>query len=525
MVAIQQRINFLLSYFRSSKRRIIVTALITSLISIFLFISGSSYLFFRYYDSLVKNYYDSLLKGVSSFQEKIIKRETYRKDLELIASSLKKNRGIDQVWITDRSGKLIYSTDIALSKEYISKQLPADYFRSINNLWKFQNGYPKANILSIKDLILLRISIPIYAFNKGEHDFVLGLDVRRFIYLPEKNFILFSLLSGYFALSFLLLFLPIFLWVRSRFQGMTSQTQMVISSLVLEEKKPVTEVKEKEVPLKEEKEEEAEEEIREEVKEEKVTEKVVPMEREEEPVIVQKSPVLRFVELKQRHFKKQDLELPFLQGSCFVFHSKVSMGSYTLYHKSDSNHYFALFSYPESPIETAEKQLLQIVEYLKGEMSQARNDKEIAVGFNGYCLKNSLKLDLSLILIRETEKKVEYSSCGKGYAYYLKSNEEIVKELVLKVPKLGSLPEREFEEEFSFADIRFVSNDLFVLLPHNFPEIKVKGETFDNFLRTVILTGRDLKASEIGRELQRELELIRREGVLPETGYVILKFL
>ena len=143
---IQRRLNILIHYIRRSKRRTILRGFIVSFIALLIFIFGSYYFLFHYYERTAKEYYGSLMKNLSSFQQLIIRKVSYWEDLKNISISLKDYKGVNEVWCTDRFGKLIFHTEKDIFEEYKSKRLPSGYYDSINRIWKFQNGYPEINI-------------------------------------------------------------------------------------------------------------------------------------------------------------------------------------------------------------------------------------------------------------------------------------------------------------------------------------------------------------------------------------------
>ncbi len=532
---IQERVEILIRYIKSSKRKIYISALIASIVAVLLFIFGSYYLLFHYYEGIVRDYYSSFLRDVYSFQQRLIAKETYREDLKQIAHTVKEQKGVEHVWVTDRFGRLIYSTDDKLFAEYSGKRLPANYFESIQHLWSFENGYPKAKIVPIKRLFSLRLSIPIYAYGHEDYDFILGADVKRFIYLPDRISFLLPVSLGYIVVFVALLFLPIFLWVRSGFSTLSTQARVLGGSIQFDLEKVTSEIPKheeaKEEAAFEEKEEvEREKEEKEEIKpveEEEIKEEKEEKEEERVAVATEERDVLsEFMEKKLSVFKKQEIDLPFLQASSFVFHSNVLEGSYFYYHKNDSNDFYISFNYPFNQLENAVNKTEEIVEYFDIEMNKTDQIKEITKGFNTYCLQNNMDLDLSMVKIDEAENRVDFISFGKGYSIYLKHNEEKGKELMLDIPRLGTISEEDFKERVSYAEIKFVKDDLFILLPQNISDIVFNDERFIDLIQRVMLVQRDHSALDIGSEINKVLEpFFRKESKLPQTGFIVLKFL
>lgn len=514
---------------------------IVSFITLLIFIFGSYYFLFHYYERTAKEYYGSLMKNLSSFQQLIIRKESYWEDLKNISISLKDHKGVNEVWCTDRFGKLIFHTEKDIFEEYKSKRLPSGYYESISHIWKFQNGYPEINIRRPEGWFFFRLSIPIYAFGREDYDFVLGMDVKRFIFLPEKtNYILLSA-GGYVVISLLLLFFPLFLWFRSCFNGIISQARLVIGSIQLEAETErgtqtaeetgteefyspgIDEVEEKNTSIKVEVTENTEEKREIEIGNERIKSSKEAEKIEEK---MKTNPLMVMMDKKQSLFRKQDIDLPFIQASSFIYHSKSSNGSYLSYNKNNSYHLYSIFSYPDVNIEFAVDQLTEIAEYFESEMSSSPQSSDILKALNNYCLENNLHLGASTVVIGENERKVEYTSCGKTGALYIKHNEEVVKDLKLDIPGLGTLSEEEFEEAFSYAEIDFTANDIFILLPQNAPDILIEEEYFIDLIKNITLAHKESSAREIGNEINNIIKPFRRkEKKIPETGFAVLKFL
>jgi len=565
---IQSRLDTLIHYIRRSRRRISASAFFIALIALILFISGSYYFLFFYYEKITQQYYESLMRNVSIFQQSIIRKESYWEDLKNICTSLKTNKGLIDVWCTDRFGKLIYHTDENVYNEYKSKRLSSDYYESINHIWEFQDGYPVVNRQQPHSLIVYRLSIPIYAFGEELHDFVLGMDVKRFILLPEKTSRILIFIIGYVVVSIVLLYVPLFLWFRSRFTKMISQTRLVIGTIQIDAKKtaPSEAVHEPEerapVPVETDhadveapaerraiiQEEEVEEWVEKEIqpaRETKEPSEEAPVEEEEkvyEPAIaaikegetaeemieerLRTNPLILLMDKKGDLFRKQDVDLSFIQVSSFVYHSKSSNGSYLSYYQNNSNHLYTIFSYPDVNPKFAADQLTSITEHFRSWEDTEPSIKNILKTVNTYCLENNLHIDASCVLIKEDDKKVDYSSCGKGQAIYVKKEEDIVKDLNLDLVALGILTDEQFEEAFSYAEIDFVGGDVFILLPQNAPEIMVEEESLLYLIKHIVLEKRQLSAREISDEINIKInEFRKRERKIPETGFAVFKFL
>ena len=557
---IQRRVDFLINYIRGSRKKFILSVFLVFLFTLIIFTLGAYYFLFNYYEGIIKEYYNSLMRNVSSFQEFLVNKGTYREDLKNIAESVKGNRGVLEVWCTDRFGKLIYHTDAVINEEFKSTRLYKEYHESINHVWNFNNGYPKPNIVGTEKWFIKRYSIPLYVSGRGDYDFVLGMDVKRFIFLPEniRHIILMSV--GIFIFSLLVLFLPAFLWIRSRYNNIISRARVVMGSIELdleEEKPPVPGEAEAPVQKLQEDEPEELEKIMTAVKtvEEKYTdegrEKISAVEEvdetdeevpsveeivkakepsEEKPFWVKEAgnlnPLLLLMEKKQSIFNTEYVDLSFIEAGSFVYHSPGSQGSYFYYNRGSNCHFYTVFDYPEVEPERAVKQLSELTECLSREALDADETRGLFKGLNNYCLVNKLEINVSILMISDFEKKVEYASSGEMRSIYLKNNEEEIKDLTMDMPCIGKLSEKDFDDAFSYAEIGFVAGDIFALLPRNPDDILVDKETLFDLIKSVVFRRRELSVKKIGLEIHNTFEPVRRKKRnLPETGFAIFKFI
>ncbi|KPJ87189.1 MAG: hypothetical protein AMS17_09220 [Spirochaetes bacterium DG_61] len=574
---IQGRLDTLIHYIRRARRGITSVSFLIALLLLFLFVGGSYYFLFAYYERVVELYYDSLLKNISQYQNQLIRKESYWKDLEHHCNLLKGNRGVLDAWCTDRFGKLIFHTNEKVSGEYKGKRLPSEYYESITHVWGFEDGEPIVKRVRPHGFLTLRLSIPIYALGQEYHDFVLGFDVKRFVLIPEDRTPLFLFIGGYVLVSIVLLHVPLFLWIRGGFNRMASQARLVIGAIQAEAgtvapevyvPKPETTLyletssaeEEKEI-TEEEEEEEAEEEYEEEYKEEVEEEVSAPMEREEMPgpgieeEIIEETPtavksevqgeavpseteiegieeklssnpILYLMDKKNTLFRKQDLTLDFLEALSYTYHSKSSEGSYLLYLTGGNLHLFTAFSYPDVNSAFAADQLTVIVDNLRSSLGVEPQSRHLFKTLNLYCLENNLHMDVSAVLIRQDERKIEYSSCGKGQSIYLKHNEDVVKSLKLDIGGCGILSDADFEDAFSYAEIDFVTGDLFVLLPQNAFEQHIEEESMASFMRRVILEHKEQSAKDIAASINEYIEEYRRKDRrFHETGFALFKYI
>jgi len=149
------------------------------------------------------------------------------------------------------------------------------------------------------------------------------------------------------------------------------------------------------------------------------------------------NPTLLLMDTKHSLYKKKNLDIPFIQTISNVYHSKTSSGSYLLYQQKEGYHLYVMFSYPDVNLEFAAEQLKEIANCVQTEFEESEDKKSVLKGLNDYCVENNIHIDASVVTIDESEEKVAYTSCGEGYALYLKHNEETVKDLKLDLVGLG----------------------------------------------------------------------------------------
>lgn len=528
--------EFLIGYIRDSKRKVIIVAVVASIVSVLLFVVGSYYLLFRFYERMTEDYYASLLRGVSSFQDALIQNSSYRDDIKQIASAVQRYRGVKHVWFTDRSGRLVYSTDADLLAQYRQKRLPSQYFESVQRLWQFENGYPVPGVVPITRFLSQRFSVPIYAYGHEEYDFVMGIDAARFVYLPQQTDKLILISAGYIVVFASLLFFPLFILITGRFNSLAARARMMFSTFgpvpgkprpgkyrgeeepALQEPAPQepasfetplqkTASREPKAPAPE---EEQEAEKTEDQQEGEVEGKEVPDNR-----------LALFITKKKEIFMREDLQLPFIHASSYVHHSDGIEGTYIYTHRSGEKIYFVSFVSLGKDEDSASARIDELIFFFNEQMEDCAHVKDFTGKLNRYCLENSLELNLSLIAVDAKEKNVRYSSFGTGRAIYTKKKEEQTKELILDMPSLGTSSEKEFSEGASYADIRFVKDDLFVLLPQNIGLIDAAGEDLLETIKEDLLAGREQSAFDLSSSIGMRFQAL---SDIQQTGFVIVKF-
>lgn len=523
-----KQIEFLAGYIRDSKRKVITGAIVVSIVCVLLFVVGSYYLLFRFYERMTEDYYASLLRGVSSFQDTLIQKSSYRDDIKQIASAVQRYRGVKHVWFTDRSGKLVYSTDAELLEQYRQKRLPSQYFESVQRLWQFENGYPVPNVVPITRFLSQRFSVPIYAYGHEEYDFVMGIDAARFVYLPQQTDKLILISAGYIVVFVSLLFFPLFILVTGRFNSLVVRARMMLSSFEPAPGKPGE--KEEPAPQEHAPQEPAPQEpasfetpSQEGVKPSS-REPEAPTPAEEEEVEGKEVPDNRlalFIKKKKEIFMREDLQLPFIHASSHVHHSDGIEGTYIYTHRSGEKIYFISFVSPTKDEDSASARIDELISFFNEQIEACAHVKDFTGKLNRYCLENSLELNLSLIAVDAKEKNVRYSSFGTGRAIYTKKGEDKTKDLILHMPNIGTSSEKKFSEGASYADIRFEKDDLFVLLPQNIGLIDAAREGLLETIKEDLLAGRGQSAFDLSSSTGMRFQAL---SDIQQTGFVIVKF-
>jgi hypothetical protein len=575
--------QFLVRAIREAKRKIMLGAIAASILSVLLFVLGSYYLLFRYYDGMTQDYYSSLLNGVSSFQTDLIGKENTIGDLKRIAGELSLYRGVKEVWFADRFGRLVFATDGELLSQYKNRRLPSEYFGSVQHVWRFENGRPVPKIVPVTKFLLQRFSIPIYPFRTEGYDFVLGIDVHRFVYLPEKDLLIY-LSAGYFVVFSALLFFPLFFWVSNRLGSIAARVQMIVGSQVsgipraAQQKEMQPDVVDEEPqtagafdtakavgsretgwdggkaeskPRPQAGTNEKQRSTRPSMEKKRKAEAKRPSaddmsadrssgdeasstEEASHDIVADQAAdaaartdaVALFAERKKALFMHEDFKLSFIHASSYVHNSSGLDGSYTYTHRTDEKRYFVSFLLPYGSAEDALANLDGLLNTINDRIERAAHIRDFSKSLNEFCLENGMKLNLSVIAVETGEKSVRYSAFGSGRALYLKSGKEEPKEILLSLPELGAVTEEAFSELSTVADIRFQQNDLFVMLPQDVfqPGAGPDAGTADPvaLLSGALLAVKEKSAFECSMSIGLKL---RELSGSRQTGLVSVKFL
>jgi hypothetical protein len=563
-MGIENRIQMLVQHIKKSRKTVLNTALIASAVAIFVFLAGSYFFLFDYYEELHRNYYRSITGDISSFQDKLISQGSYRDDMRKIAGVLMLRKGVLNVWFTDRFGKLIYHTDQTVLGDYKARRLPADYYESIEHMWEFENGSPTMHIVSMTDWSKLRVSLPLYISGREDHDFIIGMDVKRFFVIPGSLRIVVLFSVAFIILAVIIVYFPLFFWVRERFGDMETQA-LVLTTPMKSQPSPVAgEVspqQQEDVEITPEQRTEAPVEVPEPVsaqpapaqpsaekrvaepqktekkaapavtkvveKEKPAAQKRVKAEKFMSKEIEEDRKLIQFLKEKRTLFAKSTMELGFVQAHSYVFNSKGAEGSYFLYKKGNNNHLYACFDLPSTKPLEAFTLIPEIGHTLESGLKDGVEIADLFGLYNDYFNKGNTTIDLALVLIDEVKGSVAYSTCGKGYALYLKTGEDTVKELRFDNPPLGGSSWDMSKGNFSSADIKFTQNDIFAMLPQSAASIEIGKDTLDRQIKVDLVQYRNLSAQTIGMEIVNRYDSLdlNVKNTIPQTGFVMLKFL
>jgi hypothetical protein len=536
---IESRIHLLIQQLRRGRRSLVVPAFLSSLAAILLFLGGSYFFLFSYYESLHRAYYGSVLRDLSSFQSRLIGRGTYREDMRTIARILRRHRGVQQVWFTDRYGKLIYHTDNTVLADYRARRMPSEYFESIEHAWEFEDGYPIMNMVETDSWTVLRVSLPLYVTGLEEHDFIVGMDVRRFLFVPARPLYVALFAAAYLIVAVALMVLPLTLWTRSKIRNAELQARMVTESILAEAASRMKETAAVPAPGKQETTggaqvppletqspppETRQPPAQEVQKEEKPAPAAAPKPMSAEIDLDRK--LMTFLKEKRTLFGEQSIDLEFVQAQSYAFQSKGAEGVYILYHKTGGSHLYACFNTPDVEQPRLFDVLGEIAAGIRKALKTTATAADLLKSCNDYCRRHHLIFSVALVVVKESDRSVEYGVSGAGSALYLKDGESSVKVLTLENPELGALTKAEFTSQISTAEIRLSKNEIFTLTPFNASEFMIGSENLDGLLRRAMVQQRNLAPSLIGRdvvELYDGLDLELKNS-LPQTGFAVLKF-
>ena len=557
---IQNRFHLLMQVIRDTGRRLAALCLISAVAVVFVFIGGSCWFLFHNYERMNRTYYAAMFRDVFLFQQDIIRKDGYKNDVHNAAVAVSRQRGVVNVWFTDRDGRLLYHTDRNFYSEYGARRLPAEFYESIRTVWRFSEGFPAVNTTTI-DIKTLRMSMPLYPFGNDEADFIMGMDARRFIFVPENLSYAILIGAGFIVVSVIILFFPLFMILRNKMKQLTTQVRAAAGAvLAAPEAGPGEEavrpegvaepVGEEAVRPERAAEPVGEEAVRPEGVAEPAGEEAVRPERVAEPAGeeiakpeetggkevaagTETRPVIgreEFMKIREEVFGKRTIELPFVQVSNYVLDSREVGGDYIFHAKAGEGkadvHFYIGYSTPASGESAVPTMTLMIGEELKKLAEYGAPLRTLFNGCNRLCIENKISLDLSVIRFEGDTKKVEYAAGGNGKGLYLKSGNGEVKELLLESPRPGTTEEGGFSETISVAELRFDSEDIFVLIPAKTAGAAPGGTSLEEILGSEILKSRDLSAQTIGMEVVNRYEAAVAGGeALPRAGFVVVKYL
>ena len=559
---INQKIDIFIQFVRRSKKGVFIPLIIATIISVFLILAVVIFILISFHSKLVDNYYKNILYDVYDFQSVLINKNSYRKDIVRLSEHISARNGVKAVWVVDRNGKCIFHSNKSVLEEYMGKNMPTDYYKNINVIWKFGNGYPLIVKNKIKKFGDYRLSIPLYPFGKDYYDFILGIDVSL---IPTNIPVIYLLIFiiGFFIISGAILFLPLWYVTNRRFEEISTQA-MILGGTLKAQKEENTEENTESPGSAEEVEKPGEKEVKKEFVEEKVkevkakkikgkastqeekfeVEEEVTEKKEKIPKPVSQAekttinkeadfkekleemevenPNIRLLELKQSIFRRKKNELSNLEVESFPYHSGTVLGSYvTTLEKGDIIWPIILSYYYSDDIVEGYQIIKKIYDYLGSILKKEGDIKSVCLNLNSFYLENDLKGDFTIIKISGSD--VVYTSLGNNYAIYLKGDEKEVKDLDLGLPQLGGKKDN-FEELLRTADIKFKSKDIFIAMPSNAKKIRIDDQTMDAVIRNYLLDYRN-DYEKMANELNNILKSsFRKDRKMEETGFIGLRF-
>lgn len=534
------KIEPFIQFLRTIRGLFLFRIAIVAVSGIFIIFAFFSFLGFRYYSDLVQRYYSALLRDTYLYVPYFIKIESYSEDFGWICRKLKERKGVDEVWVVDRTGRLIYHTSKEVRERFYGKRLPEEYRESIEKMWKFSNGYPVIEFVKAGSYLKIRSSIPLYVSGKGMYDFILGIDVNKFL-LPS-NFpdrIFFYLLLGGFILAVAIIFVPLYFWIGSLIDDLSTNARVLAGSLETELEKSLSagaeigrEVPgeklegEKEVTREPEKKESVKRKIVEEKEPEAKPEPVVRVgEKGKEKVSGKKLPVpVLLIDRKQQLLQKKQVKTGFFTAGSFSLRTRNPFGNYVLYYNKNEAHLYLNLLFTEQNIENALMWIDEISAEIKRKFREVDEIHKFSLELNDWLLDKKRILNLSFIFFEKSSKEIIFSSFGSSGALYIKNNSEELKDIKLAIPGLGTVQRDELQKVYKYSEIDFKKGDLLFLPPHTEVAQRI-GIDFKEILRDEIGIIKTLDVDGIISHLQKKLEgKIEDRKSAPELGFVVVRY-
>ncbi len=551
------KIDPFIQFLKFTKRSFIFRVTIVGISCTFFLFAIFSFIIFRYYSDLVHKFYSSLLESVYLYAPYFVKTESYNEDFVWVCRKLKEKEGIEEVWVVDRSGRLIYHTDEKMRDIFTGKRLPEEYRRSVEKVWNFSDGYPVVEFLKAGSLFKIRSSIPLYITGKSMYDFILGIDADRFLMpgnFPDRIFL--YLLIGGFILTAAVVFIPLYFWVGNLIDDLNTNARVLAGSLETEitrglpsvegvrgeeapEEVPIEEAPVEEKAGKLERKPQPEEKKGEEVElaeEEAVGEKLKvkkparEMAEEKGRVgegLVEKKipPAMLLIDKKQQLLQKRKVAAKNLHLASFSLRTRSPYGNYILYNKKNDSHLYVNLLCVEREIEKALTWLDKVSREINRVFQEIDIIHELPVSLNDWLLEEKETLDFSFLFFSESNGKLVYSSLGSSSACYVKANSDKLKEIVLSLPKAGSVTTDELKDLYKYGEIDFAGGDILFLIPHAEVGQRV-GVDFIKLLSDEVEVLKTLDVEKIISHIQERLEeRITDRRSAPEVGFVAVRFI
>ncbi|MFW6182120.1 MAG: hypothetical protein ACOC8N_10240, partial [Spirochaetota bacterium] len=328
---------------RRSRKKILVISLAASLAAVLVFAGSSWFFLYRHYRTIVREHYVSMLRAATAVQARLLSGDSYIDKMASLGEALEDGSGVRAVWFTDRWGRLVFHTDPEFLETHRAKRLPLPFREHIEQVPRFEGGSP-VPVDTAPGWNTLRISLPLYAAGGREHAFVVGVDGKRFIFLPDRMSLLAAFAGGYLLAATALLFFPVFIMVGKQVRSLQSQT-MALAGTVREAAPPPAAGQQSPAP-------EPSPEPGPEPQPEPRPEPEPAPEPAPKPASpapgkpAEMTPRDLFFKIREKQFSGAAVELPFLHAAGVVLHPERTDGVYQFHHQGETGHFYCMFGTP-----------------------------------------------------------------------------------------------------------------------------------------------------------------------------------
>ena len=541
-MAINSKIDIFIQSIRAIKKKFFRPLIIATIASSVFVVILVGFILINYFSEIVMDGYRSLLYSVYAFQTREINKNSYKEDLKRISLFILNKRGVNSVWVSDKTGRCIFHTDKDFFKRYRGNKLPVSFYKSIEGVWRFDNSFPEIRVVKIDKFFKYRLSIPLYPYGRDDFDFILGIDADKYPYIFSN--ILYAYVGIIILILFLsaALFLPMWFVVKGKTDEIITQALILAGSLgVGRETEEEYVVRKAEAEGTEEKVEQSNKmsdegsdedlKVKEEVvkeKKKKETEKILKdSKKRKEPFVIK--PELILNDFKRENFKKIYKEYPRYFIESVPFHSNSPKGYYVFALNEEEPFYTGIMGISEEEPSKSYEILSGIFDYIKN-IKRQKDVKSAAIEINNYLIEKGIVL--SMALLKGLEDGVEYTSMGDIYLVYRKFRDGRFKELKFNIPPGGKINDP--KSEIEYAEIKFDRGDFLIIVPSNSDSIVVKDKPFRKMIEDIVdkyysaynNTGFSELYKNIRDEIGKMINSHKKSNKIPEeTGYIMVGFL